>query len=98
MENKEYHAALQDFRFNEALFIIWRKIASLDGYINDEKPWVLLKTEDPRIKEVLSYCVDHILEVAVLLEPFMPETSLKIKEQFKGPQIKSDTSLFPRIS
>lgn len=93
----DYTKALEAFKFNEALSFVWAKITKLDQYINEEKPWTLAKNGDHRLKAVLSHAVDQIQEIAALLEPFLPETSRKIEEQFKGPKIISQPSLFPRI-
>lgn len=93
----QYSESLNDFRFNDALSFVWKKIEELDKYINGEKPWELQKKNDRRLKDVLSHAVDQILETAVLLEPFLPETAKKIEEQFKGPKIKFQKPLFPRI-
>ena len=94
---EEYSEAIFEFRFNDALSFIWKKIAALDKFINDEKPWNLQKAGDKRLKSVLAHSIDQIQEIAALLEPFLPETSQKIEEQFKDPQIKSGKPLFPRI-
>ncbi len=93
----EYSEALSEFRFNDALAFIWQKISALDKFINEEKPWVLLKTNDHRLKIIFAHAVDQIQEIAGLLEPFLPETAKKIEEQFKGPNITSQKPLFPRI-
>lgn len=94
---EDYSEAILDFRFNDALSFVWEKIAALDKFINDEKPWILIQEKNPRIKSILSHIVDQIQEIAVLLKPFLPETAQKIEEQFKGPKIISQPSLFPRI-
>ena len=94
---EEYSEAILDFRFNDALSFVWGKIAALDKFINDEKPWILIQEKNPRIKSILAHSVDQIQEIAVLLEPFLPETAQKIEEQFKGPKIISQNPLFPRI-
>lgn len=94
---EEYSAAFSEFRFHDALGVIWNKIARLDKFINDEKPWVLLKTNDQRLKSILAHSVDQIQEIAALLEPFLPETAKKIESQFRGPTITSQKPLFPRI-
>ena len=98
MDAEEYQSALEEYRFNEALQFVWRKIAKVDAYINEEKPWALLKSVNPKVRSVLAHCVDQIQEIATLLEPFMPETAKKIEQQFKGPEIKASTPLFPRLS
>ncbi len=94
---EEYSQAFSEFKFNEALAFVWRKISALDKFINDEKPWELIKTNNPRLKEVLAHGIDQIQEIAVLLEPFLPQTAQKIQDQFSSKEIKSQPSLFPRI-
>lgn len=98
LDADEFQKAMSEYRFNEALSFIWAKISRLDVYINNEKPWDLLKSVDPKIRPVLAHCIDQIQEIATLLEPFMPETAKKIEEQFKGPEIKASTPLFPRLT
>lgn len=97
MDVSQYSAAISEFRFNDALSFVWNKIAKLDKFINDERPWALLKNNDPRIKSILAHSVDQIQETAALLEPFLPETAKKIEEQFKDPKITPSQPLFPRI-
>ena len=94
---EEYSDAISQFRFNDALSFVWKKIAALDRFINDEKPWDLQKAGDKRLKSILAHSVDQIQEIAALLEPFLPETAEKVEKQFQGPEIKSQKPLFPRI-
>jgi methionyl-tRNA synthetase len=93
----EYSLALSEYKFNEALAYIWKKITKADQFINEEKPWSLLTSDPERSKSALAHCVDQIQEIAELLSPFLPETAAKIAEQFKGPKIVSQPSLFPRL-
>lgn len=98
----EYQKLLNEYRFNEVLNLVWAKITRLDQYINQEKPWELLKTPGGNLKRsitaILEHTVDEIEEIAILLEPFLPETSEKIKAQFTTAEIKSSAPLFPRIT
>jgi len=93
----EYSKAISEYKFNDALFFVWQKITKVDQFINEEKPWDLLKTDPLRCKSVLAHCIDQIQEIALLLEPFLPETAEIITNQFKGPKIVSQKPLFPRI-
>lgn len=99
---EDYQKLLHEYRFNEALGLIWDKISKLDKYINQEKPWEILKQPtgnlEHSVNAILQHAVDEIEEIAVLLEPFLPEASGKIKEQFTQAKIKSALPLFPRIS
>jgi len=96
--DEDYKKALDEYKFNDALGIIWGKIARLDKFINDEKPWELVKTGDKRLKSVLEHAVDQIQEIGQLLKPLLPETAEKILKQFEVSEIKSGAPLFPRIS
>jgi methionyl-tRNA synthetase len=97
----EYHKAIENCRFDVALNEVWDQVRGLNQYIEEEKPWELAKQNDAdHLREVLAYCAGNILEIAALLEPFMPETSFKIVEQLGGGIIKQqavDGPLFPRI-
>lgn len=95
--DEDYKKALEEYRFNDGLSIIWGKISRLDKFINDEKPWELVKNQSPRIKSVLEHAVDQIQEIGELLRPFLPETAEKITEQFRKAEVKSSAPLFPRI-
>jgi len=84
---------MEEFKFNEALSVIWQLIAQADKKINQEKPWEL---SGDKLKEVLEDYVKRIQAISFNLQPFLPETAEKILKQFSG-QIKVQASLFPRI-
>jgi methionyl-tRNA synthetase len=84
---------LKEFKFNECLQHIWSEIQSADKKVNEEKPWEL---EGEKAKEVLLDLVQRIQHIAFNLQPFLPETSEKILNQFSG-EIKSSAPLFPRL-
>lgn len=96
-----YSEALTEYRFNDALTWIQKKIARLDKFIDEERPWELLKSpahaQSVKLREALAHLVDRIQEIAAMLEPFLPETAQKIEDQFKGPKIVSQKPLFPRL-
>lgn len=97
IQDSEYMKTIEEFKFNEALNFVWKKISALDLYINQEQPWILIKTNNQKLQSIMAHCVDQIQEIALLLAPFLPQSSAKILEQFKGPSIKSEPPLFPRI-
>ena len=85
-----YRKALDEFKFNEALIVVWELISWCDRYIEKERPW----EENENQKEVISNLLLVINEIAKLLEPFLPETSEKVLKQLKTQKSKP---LFPRI-
>lgn len=103
IEITEFEKAMEDYKFNDALTIVWEKITKLDKYINVEKPWEVLKLPEgskklQNIENVLAHAVNQIQEIAILIEPFMPGTSEKILTQFEKQNITSSSPLFPRIT
>ncbi len=90
----EIDKLLENYKFDEALRIIWDKITEIDKFINENEPWKLSGT---KLKEVLEKVVANIKSLAFNLSPFLPETAEKIEKQFTGPKIKSDIPLFPRL-
>jgi len=91
---------LSNYRFDKALELLWSgveaatSITSLDHLINEKKPWNLTGDE---LKKTLTFLVNEIRVIATELQPFLPVTAEKILKQFKGPTIKSQSPLFPRI-
>ena len=86
----------QDFVF--ALEAIWNLIGMANKYIEDTKPWNLIK-EDKKDALSIFICilVEVIRSVAQELEVFMPQTAGLIQVQFEGQIIKKGEPLFPRI-
>jgi len=92
---RDFEASMLQYRFNEALQIIWNKLKSCNEIISRTTPWKM--TDKRKIEEVLKPLATVILISAYLLEPFIPAAALKIQEQFLRPQIKKGEILFPRI-
>ncbi len=102
---QKYKQALKEFRFNEALISIWELISFCDKYIERQRPWEFLsqvqssKLKAQKLEEVLFNLLISIKEVALMLQPFLPETSERILKQIEGDFRRSRKSkpLFPRI-
>lgn len=90
----ELEVYLKEFKFDFALELLWEQIKKADLIISLEEPWSLPKDQ---LGERLKVYVRDIRKIAFNLQPFLPETSEKILEQFRGPKIKSQPPLFPRI-
>lgn len=85
---------LKRFEFNLVLEEIWREIKSLDIQINLDKPW---ESSGETAKQTLRKYTHEIQNIAVALQPFLPETAEKIQKQFDSSKIVAQEPLFPRI-
>lgn len=94
-----YLEALAECRFDRALDSIWSQVRGLNQLIDTEKPWEIAKTGDAdHLREVLANLVSDLLEIADMLEPFMPETASKIQSIFESGLIRPiENTLFPRL-
>ncbi|MEI7620064.1 MAG: methionine--tRNA ligase [Candidatus Falkowbacteria bacterium] len=93
---KAFTDKMSEYAFNEALKTLWDKIKESDEFLSQTTPWKLTDREE--IKTILKPVAQNILNISYWLEPFMPETARKIKEQFSVKQIIKGESLFPRLS
>src|SRR3989338_208247 len=89
-----YHVHIERFEFNLALEEIWRDIKELDVEISKNHPWDLSKE---KAAQPLQKYARELINIAYALKPFLPETAEKIEKQFRGPKIKSEAPLFPRL-
>lgn len=83
-----YKSAIENFKFKDALSAAWELISYCDKYINEEKLW---ETKKPEVINNLFFVIN---EISILLEPFLPETSEKIK---KAIETKKSEMLFPKL-
>lgn len=97
-DQAQYETAMNDCKFDRALDEIWEQVRGLNQYIEEQKPWEIAKGNDvAHLRDVLAYQVSCLIEVADMLEPFMPQTAVKIKHAFADGMIRpTDGTLFPK--
>lgn len=72
---------LEKVKIKEALHQIMHSAKNSNKYFQDNKPWVLIKEDVARAGTVLYILVNQIKDLAILIEPYLPETSEKIFKQ-----------------
>ncbi len=91
---KEYANAMELFKFNEALSIVWQQIRTLDRYINESQPWTIKDARERTI--VLTRCLVSLNQIRFELQPFLPATARIIGEALTG-TVSQPPILFPRL-
>lgn len=77
--NVKHH--MENFEFDRALSEIWGLIMACDAYINETTPWKLAKEgKNEELNDVLYDLIESLRFISLLVWPFMPETSEKIRE------------------
>lgn len=74
---------LEKFEIQKAVDLIWKKVSELDGLIQKEQPFKLVKTEKEKGIVVIETLVKELYVIGEMLSPIMPDTSNKIKELVK---------------
>ncbi len=91
----DFNKKIEELKFNEALELLWDfYVDNPNEYIEQNKPWELAKTDKAKLSSVLWQCYELLCRTAELIEPFMPETSEKMKKQLSNLKPKP---LFPRL-
>ena len=72
MEKYEIHNGLAD---------IWKFVNECNKYVNDNKPWELVKSNPERLKVVMYNLAESLRMIGILIKPFMPTTADKVAKQ-----------------
>jgi len=86
---------LKSFEFNKALDYLWVEFGALDSYIQESEPFKLIKTDEAKAKEIIAYLIIRLYELAVILEPFLPNSSQIITKTLESGEMPEP--LFARI-
>lgn len=62
---------------------VFNFIRKANKYFDEEKPWITAKEEVRKCEETLYNCVYIIVNLAILLEPFLPFSSSKLIDWFR---------------
>ena len=101
----DYFQYMKNLEFNRAIDEVLNLVRSHNQYIERVKPWKIAKEakeskeEEHHLAEVLNHSVGGILQIAEMLEPFIPESSAKIKHTFSTGVIQDIEGgvLFPKV-
>ncbi|MCL2560024.1 MAG: methionine--tRNA ligase subunit beta, partial [Turicibacter sp.] len=76
-------ANFENMQFSLILADIWALVARTNKYIDETAPWILAKDEADRaqLASVMTHLVEGLRQIAILIAPFMPQTTPKIFAQ-----------------
>lgn len=85
--------AIDGLKIPEALSHIWTLIGRANKYIDETTPWILARDEEKkgRLGGVLYNLIETLRIVSALVEPFLPTTAQKIKEQISAEDISFES-------
>ena len=78
---KKQRIHIDQQKFHEALNEIWKVVRDANRTIDDAAPWKLRKTDPDAMGNVLYMFLEIIRHLAILLQPFMPNSSNLMLDQ-----------------
>ena len=92
--NKYFNEYVNKLEFSQALETVRRFIQKSNLFIEENKPWELIKNNKAKFEDVMRRLDSDLYLISELLASFLPETSEKIK---KALETKTVEPLFQRI-
>lgn len=73
----------KELAFHKVLISIWECLSTANRYVDQAAPWTLAKNPEdrPKLQTVIRNLLELNKVVAVLISPFMPQTSTKMLER-----------------
>ena len=72
--------SIDRYRFREASQELLNLARLGNKYLADEEPWKMIKVDEERVKTVMYVALQIASALAILSEPFLPFTSVKLKK------------------
>ena len=95
VQKSDYHKAIEEFNFSEAMDIVWKRIGEADEHIQKTEPFKVVKENKKKAQEDIFTAIHSIICVAHMIKPMMPQTTEKILDAIRENK-KPAESLFPR--
>tara|TARA_R110002049_G_scaffold144360_1_gene306593 strand:+ start:15 stop:1187 length:1173 start_codon:yes stop_codon:yes gene_type:complete len=73
-------SSIERYRFREAGQEVMNLARLGNKYLADEEPWKVIKQDEERVKTIMFVALQIASALAVLSEPFLPFTSVKLKK------------------
>ncbi len=79
----EVEAHLSNFKFRDGLTSAMNLARFGNKYLADREPWKLQKTDPEAVESIMFNALNITAYLAEALEPFLPETAIRIREMLK---------------
>jgi methionyl-tRNA synthetase len=77
--------AMATQQIHQWLNAVWAVVAEANRYFAGEAPWALAKTDPPRQRTVLYVTAEVVRQIAILVQPVMPESAAKLLDSLGIP-------------
>ena len=79
---EKFEKLFENFEIANSIQEIWTLVSRTNKYIDETMPWKLAKEEDTeKLKSAMYHLIENLRKIAILIKPFMDETSENILRQ-----------------
>jgi methionyl-tRNA synthetase len=82
--------------FHLALEALWQVVGAANRYVDEQAPWALRKSDPARMRTVLYVVAETVRHLAILAQPFMPDSCARLLDQLAVPASARDFAALPR--
>jgi methionyl-tRNA synthetase len=97
---REVAALMDRAQPTQALDRIWQRVRRLNRYVEEQAPWQLARdpADAEKLDRTLASLVEGLRTVNVMLEPYMPETTARLRAALGAPggSVEALEPLFPK--
>ncbi len=87
---KKISNSLESFKFREALSGVMEVARMGNKYLADTEPWKVIKTDPKRVGTILNLSLQIAANLAILAEPFLPNSCVKLRTMLDLSDLKWD--------
>ena len=78
----KFETLFENFEIANSIQEIWTLVSRTNKYIDETSPWALAKEEQTdKLKSAMYHLIENLRRIAILIKPFMNETSENILRQ-----------------
>jgi len=81
---------IDDQAFHQALEEIWQVVRDANRAIDEDAPWTLRRTDPQAMGRVLYLYCEIVRHLAIVLQPFMPDSCARLLDQLAVPESARD--------
>ena len=74
----ETSVLVENYKLHEYIKLVWSYINETNKFFNDKKPWELFEKDLDEFSNVLGLTAESIKKIAFLINPIMPDASIRI--------------------
>lgn len=88
-----FGAFIRKFEFRSALRVLMEISSAGNTVLQQNEPWKLIKEDEETVRVVMNCCLQYATALSVILYPFLPFTSAKLREILRLPELQGDGEL-----